>query len=200
VAGVTVPPPRRLVIVLLAGAVGLAPTACGSATTSSTTTRSAAAAHAQAVRFADCMRSHGVTNFPDPTPGTASYPTVPGNTQSPGFGSAEQACGHYVPQSTGSQSVSQANFSPAKVAQMQAQAIAMARCLRAHGVPQFPDPKYTAQAGGNFLPTFTANTCHIAESAPAFEAALKLCPTGLGGSFALAFIKGQQEDGAACAG
>jgi hypothetical protein len=30
-------------------------------------------------------------------------------------------------------------------------------------------------------------------------AAVKVCPSGLGGSFALAFIRAQQEDGAACA-
>lgn len=40
--------------------------------------------------FARCMRSHGITNFPDPRPGGGF--NIPGNTNSPQFEAAENAC------------------------------------------------------------------------------------------------------------
>lgn len=90
-------------------------------------------------------------------------------------------------------------FSSAQVADMQAQALAMANCLRAHGVPNFPDPMYTSQPGGNFLPGFSSSTCKLDTTSPAFVAAVKMCPSGPGGNFAPTFIRAQQENGAACA-
>jgi hypothetical protein len=44
--------------------------------------------------FANCMRSHGITDFPDPLPGGGW--DIPGNTTSPHFETAANAC-----QSTG---------------------------------------------------------------------------------------------------
>jgi hypothetical protein len=81
---------------------------------------------------------------------------------------------------------------------MQAQALAMANCVRAHGVPDFPDPKFTSQSGGNLLPAFSSSTSKLPTTSPAFLAAVKLCPSGLGGNLALAFIRAQQQYGAAC--
>jgi hypothetical protein len=54
------------------------------------------------VRFADCMRSHRISGFPDPTaPGAAKefiLSDIPGvDTQSPAFRSAHNACGHLLP-------------------------------------------------------------------------------------------------------
>ncbi len=46
------------------------------------------------LNFARCMRSHGITDFPDPLPGGGW--DVPGDTNSPQFGAAANAC-----QSTG---------------------------------------------------------------------------------------------------
>ena len=187
----------RLAVALLAIVSALALAACGSSSRSSSTTVSGttSGSYSLAVKFSDCMRSHGVTTFPDPNPGGFSFPTIPGITQSPGFRSAQQACERFVPPPA----TSPGGFSPAQVARMQAQALALANCLRAHGVPDFPDPRFTSEPGGNFLPAFSSSTCKFNLSSPAFVAAVKVCPSGLGGSFALAFIRAQQEDGAACA-
>jgi hypothetical protein len=40
--------------------------------------------------FARCMRSHGIINFPDPLPGGGF--NIPGNTNSPQFEAADNAC------------------------------------------------------------------------------------------------------------
>ena len=188
---------RRLAVALLTTVSTLALAACASSSKSSSTTVSGAASggYSLAVKFSDCMRSHGVPNFPDPNPGGFSFPTIPGITQSPAFRSGQQACERFVP----SPATSQGGFTPAQVARMQAQALALANCLRAHGVTNFPDPRFTSEPGGNLLPAFSSSTCRLNLSSPAFVAAVKVCPSGLGGSFALAFIRAQQEDGAACA-
>jgi hypothetical protein len=46
------------------------------------------------LNFSICMRAHGITDFPDPLPGGGF--DIPGNTNSPQFDAAAQAC-----QSTG---------------------------------------------------------------------------------------------------
>jgi hypothetical protein len=79
------------------------------------------------------------------------------------------------------------------------QGVKFADCMRSHGVPSFPDPKFTSQSGGNLLPAFSSSTCKLPTTSPAFLAAVKLCPSGLGGNLALAFIRAQQQHGAACA-
>ena len=132
--------------------------------------------------------------LPRPDPGTSAFPPVAGIEKTPGFGSAEAACRRYLPTAP-----SAAGFSDTQINRMQTEALAMARCLRSHGVPNFPDPKYTAEPGGSLDLTFARSTCKLDETSPTFLAAVKLCPSGLGGNFALSFIRAQQEYGAACA-
>ena len=57
----------------------------------------------QQLQFAQCMRSHGVTNFPDPSAsgGTLNAISAAGiNTQSPTVQAALQACKQYTPAGT----------------------------------------------------------------------------------------------------
>ena len=77
------------------------------------------------------MRSHGVPNFPDPRPGGPSV--VPNwiNPDAPAFLSAQKACAQFVGAS-GSPRATPANE---RVALLN-----LARCMRAHGLPSFPDP------------------------------------------------------------
>ena len=88
----------------------------------------------EAVRFAECIRSHGVPSFPDPTSPREFKLYVASSEGSPAFRSAETACEHVLP---GGGPPSQT------AAQRQAQivaALAFAQCLRSHGLPNFPDP------------------------------------------------------------
>jgi hypothetical protein len=83
----------------------------------------------QALDFAKCMRAHGVSNFPDPN-GTGIRIT-PSIAQSPDFQSAQNACKQYLP--NGGQP-------PLTAPGDRAAALAFAKCMRTHGVPNFPDP------------------------------------------------------------
>jgi hypothetical protein len=89
--------------------------------------------YAQGVKYSDCMRSHGVRNYPDPATGGGSpQPTSEINQQSPAYQSAHKACAHLH---AGSGSSTPTQIPAAQRAGM----IAYARCIREHGVPNFPD-------------------------------------------------------------
>ncbi|HEX4282929.1 MAG TPA: hypothetical protein VHZ27_19320 [Solirubrobacteraceae bacterium] len=94
-----------------------------------------------AVRFAGCMRSHGVSNFPDPSTDPHAFKDAldPTTAHSPAFQPAVSACQHLMPR-RGQQSQNP----PSSQAQITAE-LAFARCLRGHGFPSFPDPSTTGQ-------------------------------------------------------
>jgi hypothetical protein len=106
-------------------------TACGASSKSGGS--SASRSYSQVVRFSRCMRAHGVPNFPDPTPGggiqfSASLGISP---FSPAFKTAQHACHGLLP----------GGLAPGKAsAQQKARVLALARCMRAHGVTGLPDP------------------------------------------------------------
>ena len=105
----------------IAGAVTIA--GCGSSNKPQTTTGSSAA---QGIKFAQCMRSHGVTNFPDPGNGVQ----LPQGS-SPAVTTAMQDCENLMPAAeAGSQATAQEKASMLRVSQ----------CMRKHGVSGFPDP------------------------------------------------------------
>lgn len=80
--------------------------------------------------YARCMRAHGVPNFPDPR--AAGGLVVPNdiNTDSPAFKRAQQACGH----------LTRSPSTAASSASRKRQFLALAKCMRAHDVPNFRDP------------------------------------------------------------
>jgi len=95
------------------------------------------AANAQkAVRFAECMRSNGVSEFPDPdASGKLTIDAVANgsslDTNTPAFKQAISACKNLEP----------AGFTGSKRSSQQQQAaLKFAQCIRANGVPDFPDP------------------------------------------------------------
>ncbi len=112
--------------------------ACGSnAPAGTSTTAHNTTANAQkAVRFAECMRSNGVSKFPDPGP-SGSF-TIDGvvngsslDPNAPAFKQALSACRDLEP----------AGFTGSKRSAQQTQAaLKFAQCIRANGVKDFPDP------------------------------------------------------------
>jgi hypothetical protein len=121
--------------------------ACGSSspTSSRTSGSGARATQAQlqqaqqdAVRFAGCLRAHGVPDFPDPTSPQQLKSSFAG-IKSPAVGSAAMACRHLL---GGGGTPSQ---TPAQTRAQTVAALAFARCLRGHGFPRFPDPTSTGQ-------------------------------------------------------
>lgn len=122
--------------VLLAGCGGSSPN--GSSTASSSATPgNLAKFEQQFVAFAACMRTHGVPNYPDPQfTSSGGVRISPGraNPNSPAFRSADGACHQLLPN----------GGAPPKAnsPQDRARAVKFADCMRAHGVPNYPDPSH----------------------------------------------------------
>jgi hypothetical protein len=121
------------------------------------------------VEYARCMRAHGVSSFPKP--GSLSAPDAIRNfkgeivqsvgalASSPVFQAAQRACAkYYGPPTTASQQVSP---------QQMRKLLAVSRCMRNHGVPNFPDPNATT---GEMNPP-----ADISRNSPTVVAALRAC-------------------------
>jgi hypothetical protein len=97
---------------------------------------------ASAVAYSACMRSHGVPNFPDP----GSNGQVP-KTDAERLGvsgsqlrAAQQACQPLYPTSSLEQCSETGVCSPADRQELMNRMREFAACMRARGVPDFPDP------------------------------------------------------------
>jgi len=144
-------PSRRRLIAggLLIAALAVVAAGCGSSGPSTTTSTSGSLrtgpgnAVQTAFKYARCMRSHGVSNFPDPkvssSPGrqAIAFHVDPSETGSPNFKSASQACKSILPAPTGT---SQAEQQAHKQGLLD-----FASCMRAHGIAGFPDPDLQGQ-------------------------------------------------------
>jgi hypothetical protein len=93
--------------------------------------------------YAQCMRAHGVPNLPDPSAGGGLVIPNDINTESPAFLSAQHACGNLA------QGGGPAGSSGSRKLEL----LALARCMRAHGVPDFADPTSSPPppSGGNAI-------------------------------------------------
>jgi hypothetical protein len=83
-----------------------------------------------ALAYAQCVRAHGVPNFPDPGAGGLIIPNDI-NPQSPAFMTAQRVCDK-LPQAGPAHGASSAS--------RELQLLTLARCMRSHGVPEFADP------------------------------------------------------------
>jgi hypothetical protein len=118
---------------------------------------------ALAAKFSSCMRKHGVTNFPDPNgQGVIQFGSGMGiDPKSPTFQTAQTACQKLLP--NGGQPT------PQQQAQMQQQLLALSKCMRAHGIRDFPDPSNRGlQLNGGPGSDLNPNN-------PQFQAAQKAC-------------------------
>lgn len=160
--------------------LALAPLAAGCSGGPSPATGSSAALPS-AVAYSHCMRTHGVPDFPDPG-GNGQVPKA-GPQQLGVSGSRLQAaqrdCQHLYPSNGGSvqqeeQRCYVAGDCPATLTRrMMSAALTFARCMRAHGVPNFPDP---TDSQGSVL--FNASAHGISDAmshSPRFTAKLNTC-------------------------
>jgi hypothetical protein len=131
----------ELIAALAAAVTVMTLASCGSGTGSSSAATGASDGSA-GLAFAKCMRAHGLPHFPDPGGPRPSGNVIsllgaqlPASTdiRAPAFQAALSVClkringGHPPP--------------PVSAAQ-KAQAVQFAKCVRAHGVPDFPDPVF----------------------------------------------------------
>lgn len=132
---------------MLIAAAGLALLAAACSGSPTSATAAGATQTSSAVAYSHCMRSHGVPGFPDP----ASNGAIP-KTSAQEFGvsdsrfqAALSACQHLLPAATSSrqqaQQCMQVGVCPqALVQRMLTADRSFARCMRSHGVPNWPDP------------------------------------------------------------
>jgi len=168
---------RRAGVLAVAAAVAVLATACsgGSASSSASTPT-----YAQELALAQCMRTHGLPNFPDPTASGGYALTASGSIEGAGGSSIDiyssQAqtaygdCRHLLP---GAPSISQLEQQVQQEQQRQEQALPallkFSQCMRSHGVPNFPD----LGQGGQSPPP--GNSAPLNPNSPQFQAALTAC-------------------------
>ncbi len=155
---------------LLLSACGSSPPSTGVANISSPSAGKATAAakkHASpnALAYAQCMRKHGVSSFPDPnSQGRFALGSVAGiDKNSPVFQSASTACQTLKPHGIGS-----------TVKQNQAAFLKFSACMRSHAEPNFPD----ISPGGGTKAIKSAIEA-LDPSSPAFQTALSACRSDL---------------------
>ena len=86
----------------------------------------------KAVSYAQCMRAHGEPGWPDPTSQGGFVLNGNALVQGSVLNSAQNACQHFLP-----------NGGQTTAAQQQiilGQMLKFAKCMRSHGLPNFPDP------------------------------------------------------------
>lgn len=134
-----------LAVILVGVSCAVASAACGSSGH-----KPAASSNSQLI-LAQCMRSHGVPNFPDPTKGPGGgegfrISSTPGSQtltvdsitfSGPAFVSAEKTCKLFG-----------GGSAPPPVSESQKLALFhFAECMRSHGVSNYPDPTFPAGGG-----------------------------------------------------
>ncbi len=114
--------------------------------------------------YAACLRKHGLPHFPDP-------PYVSGELSRLGVTKAQLAS---VQKSCHVDALAAGVVpSQAAIEQNLNEMLATARCMRANGVPQFPDPNANAQSPAHAGPSLDTAT-------PQYVAAAKKCGAPLG--------------------
>jgi hypothetical protein len=183
-------PARAHLLVLVAVGAGIAvlAPACGGApadavahigTTTSTTAAATGSAGspspsdmaARLEKYSSCMRSHGVTGFPDPIVSVHSIELQlpPGLGQgTPRFAAAQGECRSLLPLSP---------TNPGFTTKQEADYLKAAACMRAHSIVGFPDPDFTD--GRVTFPLPAGMNANSSQFEAAREICQKLIPQGL---------------------
>ena len=120
--------------------------------------------------YSECMRSHGIPNFPDPNSQGGIEFNATGVNQAT-LQAAQRACG----------SLRDGGSANGGTPQDLAKELKFAKCMRSHGVTDFPDPN----SNGGFSGTgSTAGPGAVNPQSPTFQSAQATClkQAGLGGS------------------
>ena len=120
----------------LAILVALITAGCSNSPAATSSDSTTAANHEQAMKFAQCMRDNGVSQFPDPDASGAFTieNVVNGSPVDPNSATFQQAL-------TACRGLEPAGFMGQKrSAEQQAAALKFAQCIRDNGVKDFPDP------------------------------------------------------------
>jgi hypothetical protein len=149
------------VVVVIAAGLVLPAAGCGG----SSKPRAASAQQNGAVAYARCIRSDGVPNWPDPN-SSGVFDKSKLTSQQLGASSsrvqaAQTACRRLLPNGGNAPT-------PAQVQQVRALSLRFSQCVRARGLPNFPDPDSTGR-----IPD--PASVGINQGSPKFEAANQAC-------------------------
>ncbi|HUN34102.1 MAG TPA: hypothetical protein VMU95_19040 [Trebonia sp.] len=157
--------------VLIGAGMGLA--ACGGGSPSASpgpSGGSPSSVVAKALKYSECMRSHGEPDFPDPNSqgGFEFKNSASLNPQSPAFQAAENDCQSVKP--------SPGNVSAAQENQEFTEVLKAAACIQKNGYPSFPEP---TMVNGSIGISFSNSNIDL--TSPAFKKVAKKCdaPAGL---------------------
>jgi hypothetical protein len=153
-----------LVAVLVALTVGAA--ACGggpshASGSSSTSSGSEASRYSQALKYVECLRTHGEPDIPDPGANGNIQAGSGSSANSSAVLAAAQACQKDAPSAP-------KGAAPGQNAQSATKALEFAQCMRAHGVTNYPDP------GANGVTKVSPNS-GIDQNSSTFLAAEQAC-------------------------
>jgi hypothetical protein len=158
------PRARRAAMLAVTAGIALLTAACGgspSSTGSGGSPNAGGSAQSQ-LAFARCMRSHGVTNFPDSGGPIQASPGSDLDPSNPTYRAARQACQSLLPT---------VHLNQAQAAQTLANALKFSKCMREHGITNYPDPGPHSGPGGGwgiYLRGIDLNS-------PQFQAAHQAC-------------------------
>jgi hypothetical protein len=140
---------------------------------SSTGTTTVTTPQSGEVAFARCMRSHGVSAFPDPDSRgqiQKSQVTSARSTDPSRFDAAANACGHFLPNGPG-------GTPPPITRADRVDYLKAAACMRRHGIPGFPDPTFPNNSVKFNIPSsINQNSPQVVHALPICR---KLIPAGL---------------------
>jgi hypothetical protein len=150
-------------LVLLATACGSSPSSTGSGGSPN----AGASSGPSLLAFAQCMRSKGLTNFPDPSPNSKFPSAQQLGVSGSQYQAAQNACQNLLP--AGRQ------FSAAEVQQMLVGMRAFSQCMRSHGVTKWPDPSIDSQGQPPLFDITSAGITNSYRRSPQVETAMSTC-------------------------
>jgi hypothetical protein len=141
------------------GGPGVAGAGSPSSSASSSPGASAGGAQAAMLAYSHCMRDHGIWDFPDPDAnGGIDMSGSDLDPDSPQFQAAQEACKSLLPARSTDQS------------DTYEQALRFAKCMRDHGISDFPDPEANGEIGIQIEPG-----TDLDPNNPQFKAAAHAC-------------------------
>lgn len=154
--------PRRAALLAVTAGLVLLGAACGSSSSSFSASASGASSGQATgmLAYAQCVRAHGVPNFPDPGANGQEPASTKNLVSDPHFVAANNACRSLVPGGTSAQFAADTR-----------QYVQFAQCVRAHGVPNFPDPSTDPDGS----PVFSLQHSGINVQAPQVRSAALRC-------------------------
>jgi|SRR3984885_11925652 hypothetical protein len=168
--------PRRAGVLAVTAGIVLLVAACGggSSSTGGSSAGSGGSSSAggsteaqQDLAFAQCIRSDGVTDFPDPS-SNGQFPTISAQLEnSPHFAAGFNACKHLLP--AGGES---------KAQQDGPQLLKFAQCMHAHGVPSYPESSPNVSPYSVLGPNTAVDELKVAgvnPNSPVVSAAVQAC-------------------------